>query len=152
MGEALGEGGGGFIEFGLGGRLAGEVAEDGVDHAGGVRVVGRTDELYGLREGCVGRNAVEVEELEGTETERDGHGRHEGLIGSLEEGLDASVEGDLPAEDAEDERGRKVAIGLGEGGHARAVEEVVGVRRCGGDTEEDVEGGGAGWGDGGVGW
>jgi len=72
-------------------------------------------------------------------------------VGALEEGGDAGVEGDLPPEDAEDQGVGEVAVGLGEGGHARAVEEVVGVGRGVGYAEEDGEGGGTGGSDGGVG-
>jgi hypothetical protein len=97
----------------------------------------------------VGGDAVEVEELEGSHAEGGGDRRGEG-VGTLEEGGDASVEGDLPAEDAEDEGVGEVAVGLGEGGHAGAVEEVVGVGGGVGYADEDGEGGGTGGSDGGV--
>jgi hypothetical protein len=150
MGEALGEGGGGFVELGFGGRLAGELAEDGVDHSGGMGVAGGADQLDRFAEGGVGGDAVEVLELEGSHTEGGGDRGGEGLVGALEEGVHASVEGDLPAEDAKDEGGGEVAVGLGEGGHAGTVEEVVGVGGGVGHAEEDGEGGGAGRADGGV--
>jgi hypothetical protein len=44
----------------------------------------------------------------------------------------------------------EVAVSLGEGGHAGAVEEVVGVGVGVGYTDEDGEGGGTGGGDGGL--
>ncbi len=113
-------------------------------------MAGGADELDGFGEGGVGGDAVEVEELEGSHAEGGGDGGGEGLVGALEEGLHAGVEGDLPAEDAEDQGGGEVAVGLGEGGHAGAVEEVVGVGGGVGYAEEDGEGGGAGGGDGGV--
>ena len=150
MGEALGEGGGGFVELGLGRRLAGELAEDRVDHAGGVGVAGGSDQLDGFREGGVGGDPIQVLELEGSHAEGGGDGGGEGLVGALEEGVHPGVEGDLPAEDAEDQGGGEVAVGLGEGGHAGAVEKVVGVGGGVGDAEKDGEGGGAGGGDGGV--
>jgi len=98
----------------------------------------------------VGWDAVEVQELEGSHAEGGGDRGGESLVGALEEGLHAGVEGDLPAEHAEDQGVGEVAVGLGEGGHAGAVEEVVGV--CGrvGYTKKNGEGGGAGGGDGGV--
>jgi len=98
----------------------------------------------------VGWDAVEMEELEGSHAEGGGDWGGEGLVGTLEEGGDAGVEGDLPAEDSKDQGVGEVAVGLGEGGHAGAVEEVVGVGRGVGYTEEDGEGGGTGGGDGGV--
>jgi len=98
----------------------------------------------------MGWDAIEVQELEGSHAKGGGYGSGEGLVGTLEERLDAGVEGELPAEDAEDEGGGEVAVSLGEGRHTRAVEEVVGVGGGIGDTEEDGEGGGAGGGDGGV--
>jgi hypothetical protein len=75
----------------------------------------------------MGWDAVEVQELEGSHAKGSGDGGREGLVGALEEGLHAGVEGDLPAEDAEDEGGSEVTVGLGESGHAGAVEQVVGV-------------------------
>jgi hypothetical protein len=92
-----------------------------------VRVAGGTDEFDGFAEGRVGGDAVEVLELEGSHAEGGGDLGRKGEVGALEEGLHAGVEGDLPTEDAEDEGGGEVAVGLGEGGHAGAVEEVVGV-------------------------
>jgi hypothetical protein len=75
----------------------------------------------------VGGDAVEVQELEGSHAEGGGDRGGESLVGALEEGLHAGVEGDLPAEDAENEGGSEVTVGLGESGHAGAVEQVVGV-------------------------
>jgi hypothetical protein len=112
-------------------------------------VAGGADEFYGLGQSRVGGDAVEVEELEGSHAECGGDGGGE-RVGTLEEGGDAGVEGDLPAEDAEDKGVGEVAVGLREGGHGGAVEEVVGVGGRVGYTEEDGEGGGAGGGDGGV--
>ena len=99
----------------------------------------------------MGGDAVEMEELEGSHAEGGGDGGGEG-VGALEEGGDAGVEGDLPAEDAKDEGVGEVAVGLREGGHGGAVEEVVGVGVGVGYADEDGEGGGTGGGDGGVRW
>jgi hypothetical protein len=60
----------------------------------------------------VGGDAVEVLELEGAHAKGGGDGAGEGEVGALKEGLHARVEGDLPAEDAEDEGGGEVAISL----------------------------------------
>ncbi len=98
----------------------------------------------------MGRDAVEMQELEGSHAEGGCDRGGEGLVGALKEGGDAGVQGDLPAEDSKDEGVGEVAVRLGEGGHAGAVEEVVGVGGRVGYSEKDGEGGGAGGGDGGV--
>ena len=78
--EALGEGGGALVN-GLAGRLlTREVAEDGVDHAGGVRFVGGSAEFDALAEGGVGGDAIEVQELEGSKAEGDGYRLGEALF------------------------------------------------------------------------
>jgi hypothetical protein len=115
-----------------------------------MRVASGADQLYRLAQSRVGGDAVQVLELEGSHAEGGGDRGGEGLVGALEEGLHARVEGDLPAEDAKEEGGGEVAVGLGEGGHAGAVEEVVGVGGGLGDAEKDGEGGGAGGADRGV--
>lgn len=53
----------------------------------------------------MGGDAVEVLELEGSHAEGRGDGGGEGEVGALEERLHPGVEGDLPAEDSEDEGG-----------------------------------------------
>ncbi len=141
MGEALCEEAGGFVELRLGGILAGELAEDGVDHAGGVAVAGSANEFDRFGEGGVGGNPVEVLELEGSHAEGCCDRSREGEIRALEERLHPGVECDLPAEDSEDEGGGKVAVGLREGGHPGAVEQVVGVGGGGSNPVEDGEGG-----------
>ncbi len=148
MGKAFGENCSGLVELRLGGLLAGELAEDRVDHAGCVAVPCGPGQFDGFAESRVGGDAVEVLELEGSHAEGRGNRGGEGQVGALEERLHASVEGDLPAEDPEDEGGGKVAVGLREGRHAGSVEQVVRVRRGGGNAVENGEGGGTGRADG----
>jgi hypothetical protein len=114
-------------------------------------MAGGSDELDGFRESRVGWDPIQVQELEGSHAEGGGDWGGEGLVGTLEEGPDAGVEGELPAEESKDEGVSEVAVGLREGGHAGAVEEVVGVGGGVGYADEDGEGGGTGGGDGGVG-
>lgn len=98
----------------------------------------------------MGGDAVQVLELEGSHAQGRGDRVGEGEVRTLEERLHTGVKGDLPAEDAEDEGGGEVAVGLGEGGHAGAVEQVVRVGGGGGDAVEDGEGSLAGGRDGGM--
>ena len=147
VGEAFGESGGGFEDAGGGFLRGGEFAQDGVDHAGGVRMAGGAAELDAFVEDGVGGDAVHVQELEGAEAESEGDRLGEALVGTGEEFGEAGVERDLPAEDAHDQRGGEVAVFRSEGRGARGVEKFVAVAFVGGDEGEDFEGGGAGGGD-----
>jgi hypothetical protein len=75
-----------------------------------VRVAAGAREFDTLVESGVRGDAVEVEELEGSESERDGNGISEALIGALQKRLDTGVESDLPAEGTEDECRDEVAV------------------------------------------
>ena len=105
----------------------GYLAQDRVDHAGGVRFACGAAELDALAERGVGGNAVEVKELEGSEAEGDRNGLCDALTGTLEESADASIEGDLPTEDTHDEGGGEVAVFGGERVDVGGVEEFVAV-------------------------
>jgi len=104
MSQPLGEESGGFIELRLGGILASELAEDGVDHAGGVAVTSGADEFDRFAEGRVGGDPVQVLELEGSHTEGRCDWGREGEIRALEERLHPGIQCDLPAEDTENKR------------------------------------------------
>jgi hypothetical protein len=106
-----------------------------------VGLVRGTAEFYALAEGGVGWDAVEVQKLEGSETEGDGYRLGEALLGALEESADAGVECDLPAEDAHDQRGGEVAVVGGELGGVGGVEEIVTVALVLADESKDLEGG-----------
>ena len=139
MAEALGEGGGALVDGEAGRFLAGDVAQDSVDHAGCVRVAAGAREFDALVERSVRGDAVEVDELEGAEAERDGDSIGEALIGALEEGLNAGVEGDLTAEGAKDKRRGEVAVFGRELCGVRRVEEIVAVALPCCDEGEDVK-------------
>ena len=114
MAEALSKCCYGLVDACAGLLSGGYFAQDGVDHAGSVGFACGAAEFDTLAEGGVGGDAIEVKELEGSETESDGDGIGEALVGALEKSADAGVEGDLPAEDAHDEGGGEVAIFGGE--------------------------------------
>lgn len=86
------------------------------------------------------RDAVEVEELEGSKAERDGDRLCEALVGTLEERLDAGIESDLPAEGAENERGNEVAVFRRQLRGVGGVKQVVAISLPCCDEHEDVEG------------
>jgi hypothetical protein len=96
-------------------------------------------EFDALAKGGVGGDAVEVQELEGSETEGDRDGIGEALVGALEESADAGIEGDLPAEDTHDERGGEVAVFGRESVNARRVKKLVAVALVLADEGEYLE-------------
>jgi len=126
---------------------SGYFSKNGVDHAGGMGFACGAGKFNALTEGGVGGDAVEMQELEGAETEGDGYGFCEALLGALEEGADAGIECDLPAEDSHNQRGSKIAIFGRESVDTGRMEELVAVAFVLADECEDLEGGEAGWGD-----
>ena len=56
--KAFSKDGSSLINFGLGGRLTSELAEDGINHASRMGMTSSANQLDGFREGCVGRDAV----------------------------------------------------------------------------------------------
>jgi hypothetical protein len=104
-------------------------------------------EFYALAEGGVGGDAVEMQELEGSETEGYGYWFCEALLGTLEEGADAGVKCDLPAKDSHDQRGGEVAVFGRQSIDAGGVQEFVAVAFVLSDEGEDFKGGHAGRGD-----
>ena len=63
----------------------------------------------------MGRDAVHVAELEGGEAHGDQSLFGDAGVGAAEKGAETGVEGDLPAQDAEDERGGEGFVGGAEG-------------------------------------
>ena len=147
MGEALCKGCYRLVDAGPGFLGGGHLAQDGVDHAGGVGFACGSAEFDALAEGGVGGDAVEVQELEGSEAEGDGYWFCKALLGALEEGADAGVDCDLPAEDSHNQRGGEVAVFGRQSIDPGGVEEFVAVALVLADEREDFEGGQAGRGD-----
>ncbi len=92
-------------------RLGGcEFAQNGVDHSGDVRVPADARQLNALVERGMRRDAIEMQKLEGSQPQSNRDWLGESLIRTLKQRLNPRVERDLPAEGAEDERCREVAI------------------------------------------
>lgn len=104
-----------------------------------MRMAAGVRKLDALVEGGVWRDAVEMEKLEGAKAKRDGDRFGKALVRPLQKRLDSGVEGDLPAQRAEHEGGRQVAVFRGELCGMCGVEEVVAVAlpRC--DKHEDFK-------------
>jgi hypothetical protein len=98
-----------------------------------------SSQLNALVESGVRRDAVEVKKLEGSQPQSNRYGLGELLIRTLQQGLNARVERNLPTERAEDERCREVAILLGEVRCVRGVKKVVAVSLAVGDERENLE-------------
>lgn len=127
-----------------------DAAKDRVDHAGGVgRSVG-AGHLHAFMDGGVRRDAVHVQQLEDAEAQREQGCVVKFGVGALEHGAQYGVELQLPAEDAEDERGGEVAVFGGEAVDGGGVQQVVGVSGAGHDAIEDLDGGVARGRDGGL--
>jgi hypothetical protein len=139
MAEALGEGGYRLVDADAGLLGGGYLAKDGVDHAGGVGLVGGAAELDAFAEGGMGGDAIEVEELKGSDAEGDGYRLGEALLGTLEEGADAGVECYLPAQNSHDQCGGEVAVFRSEFRGVSGVEEIVAVAFVLADESEDLE-------------
>ena len=141
----------GECEFGrrllkeVNGRSARELAEDGVDHAGGEAMAGLNGQLNALADGGVGGNAVEQEKLKGAETESYKDFGIEFGIGTLEERSKLVVEANLPAEDAEDESCDEIAVGGRESVYGVAAEQIAGVGWSALDSQENLKRCSAGW-------
>jgi hypothetical protein len=82
-----------------------------------------------------------MQELEGSEAERERDRLGELLPGAGEQGSDAGVEGNLPAEGAHYQRRGKVAVFGREIRGEMRVEEFVAMAFAGANTGEDLEGG-----------
>ena len=140
MREALRDGGCALVEWPSGSLQRGELTQDGVDHACGVRVAAGAGKLDALVEGSVRRDPVEVYELEGSKAERDGDGFGKPLIGALKERLDTGIQRDLPAKGAEDQRRRKIAVFRRERCRMRRMKKIVAVALSLGNEHENLEG------------
>lgn len=141
--EALGEGGGGFVQRSAWRLFASELAENGIDHSDSVRIAADARELDAFVNGGVRRDAVEVEKLEDTEAESDGDRLCKTLVRTLQKRLDAAVERDLPAERAHHKSSCEIAIFGGELCRVTGVQEVVAIAFVGSNKSEDLEGSGA---------
>gem|GEM_PF-3895568 len=150
MPQALGEGGCSLVDLRLGPRLPRQLAEDRVDHAGSMAVTCCSNQLYGLAESRMGRDAVEMLQLERPHPKGSSNRTGKREVWPLKQRLHHSIEGALPAKHAKDQGRSKIAVSLRQRRHARAMKQVVGVSGGGGDPVQDGEGGGAGGGDGGV--
>jgi hypothetical protein len=94
----------------------------------------------------VSRDAVHVEELKGSDAQGECDGGGEALVRTLKMAVDTGVEGNLPAEDAHDEGGCKVAVLRRERLGASGVEEFVGVALAISDKGKDLKSNAAGGG------
>ena len=150
MPQTLGEGGCSLVELGLRPSLPRQLAEDRIDHTGSMAMTRRPNQLHGLAERRMGRDAVEMLQLERSHPKRSSNRAGKREVRPLEQRLHNSIKGDLPTKHAKHQGGSKIAVGLREPRHAWAMEQVVGVSGGGSDSIKDGEGGRSGRGNGGV--
>ena len=118
-----------------------DLAEDGVDEAGGGTFAGAFDEIDGIGDGGVGRHALQVAELVNGHAEGDADFGIE-LLAAAGIVLDQVIELGAEAEDAEDDFGGEGSVaGIERGG---VSEQEVRGPGTGFDAAEDVEGEDAG--------
>ena len=128
MTEPFGEGGD-RLEDALAGPLRhGQLAQDGVDHAGRMGLTGSAAQLDALAQNGVGGNAIEMQQLKGTHPQGQRDRLCQSLFGPLQQGSNARVERNLPAQHAHNEGRGEVAV---LGGESIPSAESAAARRCG---------------------
>ena len=126
----------------------GEFAQDCVDEGSGGAFAGALYQFDTFVESGALRDAIEPEELIEGQAQGDENFEVEFRKRLGRGGRDFGVEARTPAEDSHDEFGGEGVICGGEIGVGGGVEEFGGVGGFAFDAEENVEGGGAGGGDG----
>jgi hypothetical protein len=117
-----------------------ELPQDSIDHASRVRLASCTAKLHTLAKCSVSRNTIEMQELEGPESQCDGNRLREPLFRPLQQRADAGIEGDLPAEHAHYQRSSEVAVLRRERIDPSRVEELVAMPLVLTDQRENLEG------------
>jgi hypothetical protein len=98
MPQTLGESGCGLVELRLRPSLPRQLAEDRIDHPGSMAMTRRSHQLHRLAERRMGRNAVEMLQLEGPHPKGSSNRTGQRKVWPLKQRLHHSVKGDLPAE------------------------------------------------------
>ena len=105
----------------------GQLAQDGVDHAGGEAVAGLFGQLDAFVDCGAGGDAVQVQQLECAQAECDQDFCIELRMGARQQDLDLMVELNLPAQHAQNECRGQVAVRRGERVDGFAAQQVVGM-------------------------
>jgi hypothetical protein len=109
-----------------------------------VRIAASTGKFNAFVEHGMGRDAIEMKELKGSETKCNRHRFGESLIWSLKQRLDAGIERDLPAKSAENKRHCQIAIFRRKFYGMRGMNKVVAIALPDTNKRKNVEGGCAG--------
>ena len=115
-------------------------AQNRVDHAGCEAVTGMFGQLYALVDGCVGGDAVHLQNLESAQAQGNPDFGVEFGVGAFEQNLKLMIEPNLPAENAQHQRHRQVAVLGREYIDGFAAEKIVGVRLAALHGHENREG------------
>jgi hypothetical protein len=122
MAQTLSKGGCSLVEFGLRPRLPRQLAEDRIDHPSSMAMTRRPNQLHGLAERRMGRDAVEMLQLERPHPKSSSNRTRKRKVWPLQQRLHHSVESDLPAKHPKHQGSSKIAVSLRKRRHAGTME------------------------------